>query len=101
MGTLLYLATQGLCWARFTTLQVEIVGPQTRDASTLYSVLNSAGVLPVVGMIWLDGFGFQKYGTRGLVWTDISGNVVMFTVVAIIFIARGLRLRRLNPIAGR
>ena len=96
-GTLLYLATQGLCWARFTALTVEIVGPQTRDASTLFSVLNSAGGLPVMAMIWLDGFGFQKFGTRGLVWTDISGNVLVFAVVAIIFIARGLGLRHGVP----
>jgi hypothetical protein len=97
VGTVLYLATQGLCWARFTALTVEIVAPEARDVSTLYSVLNSAGVLPVLAMIWLDGFSFQKFGTRGLVWTDISGNVAVFVVVTIIFIARGLGLRSPRP----
>jgi hypothetical protein len=38
----LYLVTEGLCWARSTALMVEIVGVETRDAGTFYSILNVA-----------------------------------------------------------
>jgi hypothetical protein len=54
-GTFFYLATQGLCWARSVALIVELVGPETRDASTLYSLLNAAVSIPVLYVVWLDG----------------------------------------------
>ncbi len=93
-GTMCYLATEGLCWARFTALQVEIVGSDTHDASTVFSALNGIGTLPIVYMIKLDGVGFQKYGTHGLLWVDVAGN---FTVCAVVFAVSafcGLRLKQ-------
>ena len=92
-GTAFYLATAGFCWARFTALMAEIVGSEARDASTLYSVLNAVGSLPIMYMIWLDGVGFQHFGTRGLLWTDASGNLVVFIAVTAIFVVYGLGLR--------
>jgi MFS transporter, PAT family, beta-lactamase induction signal transducer AmpG len=47
-GTALYLSTQGLCWVRSVALIVEIVGAETRDASTLYCLLNAAVTVPVL-----------------------------------------------------
>lgn len=94
VGTALYLMTQGLCWARSAALVVEIVGVETRDASTLYSVLNAIVTIPLLCMIRLDGFGFSRFGTHGLLWTDAGANVLVFGVVAVIFMAYGLRLRR-------
>src|SRR5579872_57862 len=93
-GTAFYLVTEGLCWARSTALMVEIVGVETRDASTLYSVLNAIVTIPLLYMIRLDGFGFSRFGTHGLLWTDAAANVLMFTVVAVVFVACGLGLRR-------
>ena len=69
VGAALYLLTNGFVWARFVALLVEIVGTDTRDASTFYSALNAAGSVPLLLMIWLDGFGFRKFGVRGLLWT--------------------------------
>jgi hypothetical protein len=60
-GTFFYLATQGLCWARSVALIVEIVGPETRDASTLYSLLNTAASVAALYVIWLDGVGFRHF----------------------------------------
>lgn len=93
-GTALYLLTEGLCWARSTALMVEIVGVETRDASTLYGVLNAIVTIPVLYMIKLDGLGFSRFGTHGLLWTDAGANVLVFGVVAAIFMAYGLSLRR-------
>jgi hypothetical protein len=93
-GTAFYLATEGLCWARSMALMVEIVGVETRDASTLFSVLNAIVTIPVLYMIKLDGLGFSRFGTRGLLWTDAGANLLVFGVVAAIFMAYGLGLRR-------
>ena len=73
---------------------VEIVGVETRDASTLYSVLNAIVTIPLLYMIRLDGLGFSRFGTRGLLWTDAAANVLMFAVVAAVFVVCGLGLRR-------
>ncbi len=93
-GTAFYLVTEGLCWARSTALMVEIVGVETRDASTLYSVLNAIVTIPLLCMIKLDGFGFSRFGTHGLLWTDAAGNLLVFAVVVAVFLVYGLGLRR-------
>jgi len=93
VGTILYLVTQGLCWARFTALIVEIVGPDTKDASTLYSALSAAGSIPLAYMTWLDGFGYSKLGTHGLLWTDAVGNLIVFGIVVTVFMVGGLNFR--------
>lgn len=92
-GTGLYLATQGLCWARSVALIVDIVGPEVRDASTLYSLLNAAVTIPLLYMIWLDGVGFLHFGTHGLLATDAGFNLAVFAIVAAVFIVRGMGLR--------
>jgi len=61
---------------------VEIVGVETRDASTLFSVLNAIVTIPVLYMITVDGLGFSRFGTRGLLWTDAGANLLVFGVVA-------------------
>jgi hypothetical protein len=99
VGTALYLMTEGLCWARSTALIVEIVGVETRDASTLYSVLNAIVTIPLLYMIRFDGFGFSRFGTHGLLWTDAAANLLMFAIVAAVYIACGLGLRRV-PASG-
>jgi hypothetical protein len=96
-GTAFYLVTEGLCWARSTALMVEIVGAETRDASTLYSLLNAIVTIPLLYMIRLDGLGFSRFGTHGLLWTDAAANLLMFAVVAAVFVVCGLGLRRVPP----
>jgi hypothetical protein len=93
-GTAFYLVTEGLCAARSGALIVEIVGPEARDASTLYSLLNAAVSFPIVYVTWLDGVGFRYFGTRGLLLTDAGLNLLIFGIVAVVFITCGLGLRR-------
>lgn len=100
VGTIFYLMTQGLCWARFTALIVEIVGPNTKDASTLYSALSAAGSIPLAYMTWLDGFGYSKLGTHGLLWTDAVGNVIVFGIVAMVLVFGGLKFRHVPGLAA-
>jgi len=96
VGTIFYLVTQGLCWARFTALIVEIVGPDTQDVSTLYSALSAAGSIPLAYMTWLDGFGYSKLGTHGLLVTDAAGNFLVFGIVLAVFIVQGLSFRHVT-----
>jgi MFS family permease len=93
IGTIIYLITQGLCWARFTGLIVEIVRPDTQDASTLYSALSAAGSIPLAYMTWLDGFGYSNFGTHGLLMTDATGNILVFGIVVAVFLANRLPFR--------
>lgn len=92
-GTAVYLTTQGLCWARSVALIVEIVGPKARDASTLYTLLNTAAGVAALYVVWLDGIGFRYFGTHGLLLTDAALNVLVFGIVAAVFISCGLGLR--------
>ncbi len=63
------------------------------DASTFYSALNAAGAIPLLFMIWLDGFGYNKFGTHGLLWTDATPNLLVFAIVVTLFVIRGMSLR--------
>jgi len=92
-GTAIYLATEGLCAARSGALIVEIVGPEARDASTLYSLLNAAVSFPIVYVTWLDGIGFRYFGTHGLLLTDAGLNFFIFAIVVVVFMTCGLGLR--------
>jgi len=93
VGTALYLATLGLCWARSVALIVDIIGPEVRDPRTLYSIPNAAVTIPVLYVIWLESVGFRRFGTHGLLATDAAFNLVVFEIVALIFIAHSMRLR--------
>ena len=93
-GTIFYLITEGLCAARSMALIVEIVGIETRDVSTVYALLNAAVSLPIVYVTWLDGVGFRYFGTHGLLLTDALLNLLVFGVVASVFLGRGIGLRR-------
>jgi len=94
VGTALYLMTTGFCFVWFTALMAEIVGKEARDASTLFSVLNSAESVPLLCMIWLDGVGFRHKGTHGLLWVDASANLLLGAIVFVAFVSCGLSLRR-------
>jgi len=73
-GNLLYLLTAGLCNARYVALMLDIIGSESRDVSTWYCALLSAGTIPVASMIWLEGQTFHRFGVHGPLWTDAGAN---------------------------
>lgn len=93
VGTPLYLITNGFVWAWFMALMAEVVGLKTQDASTLFTVLNSAGSIPLIYMIWLEGVGYRHFGVHGLLLADAASSLLVFAVVATVFLHRGLGLR--------
>ena len=64
---------------------------ETRDASTFYSALNAAGVILLLCMIWVDGFGYNKFSTHGLLWTDAALNLLVCAIVLIVFVIHGVK----------
>jgi len=94
VGTALYLLTNGFCAVWFTALIAEIIGHDARDSSTLFCVLNSVGSVSVIYMIWCDGIGYRYFGTRGLLWTDAAGSLLVCAIVFSVFAICGLGLRR-------
>jgi hypothetical protein len=94
MGTVCYLITAGFCGACWTALTLEIVGPDSRDTSTLFGAFTATASVSFLYMIWLDGVGYRHFGVRGLLWTDATANLLVFAVVVVVFFARGLGVRR-------
>jgi hypothetical protein len=92
-GTLLYLLTTGLCSARFVALVVDVIGSDFADRSTWYSALLSAGTIPIAFMVWLEGKSFHRFGPHGVLWTDMSANLLVLTAVALVFLTHGGLLR--------
>jgi hypothetical protein len=72
---------------------VDIIGPESPDASTFYFLLNAAVTIPILYMISLDGAGFHHFGTYGLLGTDAALNQLVFAIVAAVFITHGMGLR--------
>lgn len=72
---------------------VDIIGPESPDASTLYFLLNAVVTIPILYMISLDGAGFHHFGTYGLLGTDAALNQLVFAIVAAVFITHGMGLR--------
>jgi MFS transporter, PAT family, beta-lactamase induction signal transducer AmpG len=80
-GTVLYLLTTGLSYARFLALVMEVLGASDHGASTRYSVFNAAGNVPIAYVLWFDGLGYRHLGTRGLFGVDAAGNLLVFAIV--------------------
>jgi hypothetical protein len=87
-GTLLYLSTTGLCWARFAALVVSIVGPGVHSVCTKYSVVAALGNIPLLYMMLLDGFVAKHYGIHGLLSTEVGGSLLTALVAALLLISR-------------
>ena len=90
-GTVFYLVTTGFCYARFLALVMEVLGPGTHGTSTRYSLFQSAGNLPIAYVLWLDGIGFQHFGTNGLFGADAAGNLLVCAIVGGAWAARRYR----------
>ncbi len=66
LGATLYLFTVGTCYAMFTAVVLEFLGHSGKSGSTRYSLINSLGNVPVAYMTFMDGWGYARWGPRGL-----------------------------------
>ncbi len=74
-GFAAYALTTGLAFAAFIALILEVLGHGRRAAATGFSLLGSAGNLPLAYMTWLDGAGYRHGGARGLTGVDAAANL--------------------------
>jgi MFS transporter, PAT family, beta-lactamase induction signal transducer AmpG len=97
LGASLYLTTMGLSFATYQALTLELVGSPGRSAATRQSLYAAAGNAPVMYMTWIDGQGYKRFGTRGLLGTDALSNVIAASIV-IFLIRRTLFVKAAAPV---
>jgi hypothetical protein len=82
----------------------------TGAAQSLLPAIASHYGVGTSGVMWMNGVAggamlalgsltgaVIPIGTHGLLWTDAGANLLVFGVVAAVFMARGLGLRRVSP----
>ncbi len=89
VGVMLYLFTVGLAYALFTAVVLEFLGNSGQSGSGRYSIINSLGNIPVLYMIEVDGWGADRWGTRGLPGIDCIVGGLGAAVLLSYFLLRG------------
>ncbi len=74
LGYGFYAISAGIAYAVFTAMVLDILGHRKHAAASGYAILNSGGNFPIEYMTWLDGWGYGKWGARGLMTTDAIAN---------------------------
>ncbi len=85
-GAILFLFTIGAGYALFTGVALEFLGSSGKSGSSRYSIINSAGNLPVAYMTFLDGRGYALLGPRGMPGIDAIVSAVVCSVLLAHFI---------------
>ena len=88
IGATLYLFTIGTCYALFTAVVLEFLGPSGKSGCGRYSIINSLGNVPVVYMTALDGRGGKLWGARGLAATDAVIGAIGAVILLAYFLTR-------------
>jgi MFS family permease len=83
-GYLSYSVATGIAYAVYTALLLDVVGKGRRAAAAAYSTLNASGNASVAYMVWVDGVGYQRWGVRGLMWTDAVANAGFAVVLLLV-----------------
>ncbi len=76
LSTTLFLFTAGASYALFTAVILEFLGNSGKSGSSRYSIINGLGNLPVAYMAAIDGFGYSRWGTRGMPAADAVIGIV-------------------------
>lgn len=74
LGYSLYSVASGIAYAVFTAMVLDILGHRQHAAASSYAIFNSAGNLPIEYMTWIDGWGYGRWGARGLMSVDAIAN---------------------------
>ncbi len=82
--TLVYAFIQGLTYAGFTAVVLEVIGPGA--AATKYNVFASLSNMPIAYMTLVDGWAHERWGAAGLLNIEAAMGVlgiIVFVAVAI------------------
>lgn len=91
VGSILFLFTIGACYAGFTAVVLEFLGPSGKSGSARYAIINSLGNVPVAGMVLIDGKGYETWGVRGMPGIDVMVGTAAGVLLLGYFLTRGRR----------
>jgi MFS family permease len=92
-GALAYAIGNGVGYASFTALALQLVGFGHAVAGTQITLFGSVGNLAGVSMTWLDGQGYRLAGVRGLFAMD-AGLSLLTAAPLVWLVHRELNRRR-------
>jgi len=87
----LYAFALGFCYAAFGAVVLEAIG--TGAAATKYNLLASVSNMPIAYMTIVDGWGQEKWGSNGMLYTEAVCGVIGVGI----FVALAYALTRLRP----
>jgi len=82
--TSLYAFVVGLSYAAYCAVVLEAIGRTA--AATKFSFLSSVANVPIMLMTFVDGAAAERWGTRGMLWTEAAcgmAGIVAFGAVAL------------------
>ena len=93
IGVTAYLFTIGSGYAMFTAVVLEFLGSSGKSGSGRYSIINSLGNVPVLYMLQLDGWGGERWGTRGIAGAECVIGGVGAALLLAYFLTWGRNVR--------
>ena len=84
-GVLFYAFGLGLVNASFSALTLYATGK--KNAATKYALLSSLSNIPIVYMTEVDGWGHDKYGSKGMLVLE-SALCLLFVVICLFFLKK-------------
>ncbi len=84
-----YSIASGVTWAVYTALVLDVVGKRKHAAASAYATVNAAGNVPITYMTWLDGMGYKRWGTPGLMATDAAANGAFGVILLLVAMVAG------------
>lgn len=85
--TLVYAFVLGFCYASWGAVVLEAIGKGA--AATKYNLLASISNMPIAYMTIVDGWGQEKWGSGGMLYTEAVCGVAAVALFAIIAMAVG------------
>jgi len=83
-GVLAYNFFQGVNYATFTALQMEIVGPRNALSGSMMAVLSASQNVPISTMTWIDSRVHDSHGLRAMLLTDAGASVTTAIVLLLL-----------------
>jgi PAT family beta-lactamase induction signal transducer AmpG len=80
LWTTVYAFILGLCYAGYSTIVLEAIGRTA--AATKFSLLAALSNVPIAYLTLVDGLANDRWGTRGMLWTEASCGVAGIAVFA-------------------
>jgi MFS family permease len=82
IGVLSYAFACGIAYAAFSGIILFAIGRGA--ASTKYSLLSSAGNLPVVYVTALDGWTHDRFGSAGMLYIEAASGIIAVALAGIV-----------------